>query len=326
MSTEAAPVIDLAAFENGSSHIRAAIAKSVDDACRTTGFLAITHHGVTPHVIDNMWTTMQQFFDLPVDTKNLSRVPSPGYPYGYMGNEAETLAASRGDSTPPDLKETFNGGPTHIPKHITDKTALDFCYAQTPWPTQPISFTTAWSNYYNEMESLATRIMRLFAVALHLDENFFDSYISSPISALRALNYPPQQHAPKPGQLRAGAHSDYGSLTILLPQSDSRGLEIQRLDNSWQEVLPIPDAFIINIGDLMARWTNNRWRSTLHRVVNPDQQHDPTSRRQSIAYFHQPNWDATITTINTCLQPGEQSAFEPVDSGPYLMSKFTSTV
>jgi isopenicillin N synthase-like dioxygenase len=243
-----------------------------------------------------------------------------------MGNEAETLAASLGNVTPPDLKETFNGGPVVIPKTITDPDALAFCYASTPWPTQPAEFTSAWINYYNAMENLAQRIMRLFAEALSLDTHYFDEYISSPISALRALNYPPQQHAPQHGQLRAGAHSDYGSLTILLPQSNSRGLEIQRLDGTWQEVVPVPGAFIINLGDLMARWTNNRWRSTLHRVVNPEHTHDPLSRRQSIAYFHQPNWHANISTIPTCMDSSSSTSYEPVLSGPYLMSKFKSTV
>jgi isopenicillin N synthase-like dioxygenase len=273
-----------------------------------------------------MWNTMQEFFDMPASAKQKFNVPFPGYPYGYMGNEAETLAASLGNVTPPDLKETFNGGPINIPKNITDPDALAFCYARTPWPTQPAEFTSAWSNYYDAMENLAQRIMRLFAEALSLETHYFDEYISSPISALRALNYPPQQHAPQPGQLRAGAHSDYGSLTILLPQSDSRGLEIQRLDGTWQEVVPVPDAFIINLGDLMARWTNNRWRSTLHRVVNPEHTHDPLSRRQSIAYFHQPNWHANISTIPTCMDSSSSTSYEPVLSGPYLMSKFKSTV
>ena len=326
MTEDAAPIIDLAAFENGNSERKAQIAAQVDSACVNTGFLAIRNHGVSQQVIDDMWQTMQQFFDLPLEVKNQYRVPSPGYPYGYMGNEAETLAASRGDTTPPDLKETFNGGPTHIPQHIVDPQALAFCYAPTPWPTQPEHFTQAWNAYYNAMENLSARIMKLFASALHVHEQFFDEFISSPISALRALNYPPQARAPQPGQLRAGAHSDYGSLTILLPQHDSRGLEIQRLDGSWHEVLPVDGAFIINLGDLMARWTNNRWRSTMHRVVNPEQQHDPRSRRQSIAYFHQPNWDAEISTIPTCVDSTSPTQFESVLSGPYLMSKFTSTV
>ncbi len=326
MATDAAPLIDLAAFEQGDSALRAKIAQLTDQACQHTGFIAVTEHGVNQSIIENMWTTMQSFFNLPSSVKQQFAVPFAGYPYGYMGNEAESLAASLGNATPPDLKETFNGGPRNIPKNITDPDALGFCYASTPWPTQPAEFISAWSNYYDAMENLAQRIMRLFAEALSLDTHYFDECISSPISALRALNYPPQQHAPQPGQLRAGAHSDYGSLTILLPQSDSRGLEIQRLDGTWQEVVPVPGAFIINLGDLMARWTNNRWRSTLHRVVNPEHTHDPLSRRQSIAYFHQPNWHANISTIPTCMDSSSSTSYEPVLSGPYLMSKFKSTV
>ena len=320
MTLTAAPLIDLAAFEQGDSQTQQRIAQLVDEACRHTGFLAITNHGISRDITHNMWQAVQQFFDLSLDQKQQSKVPYPGYPYGYMSDEAETLSASLGNATPPDLKETFNGGPPLIPVHITDPDALAFCYAPTPWPTQPPAFTESWNNYYNAMQDLAARIMRLFATALQLEPNFFDEYITSPISALRALNYPPQDHAPLPNQLRAGAHSDYGTLTILWPQDNSRGLQIQHPDDTWQEVIPIPGAFIINIGDLMARWTNNRWRSTLHRVANPAQ-HDPTSRRQSIAYFHQPNWDAAIACL-TDTPP----LYEPVASGPYLMSKFKATV
>ena len=320
MTLEAAQLIDLAAFEQGDTQTQQRIAHLVDEACQHTGFLAITNHGISHDITHDMWQAVQQFFDLALDQKQQSKVPHPGYPYGYMSNEAETLSASLGNATPPDLKETFNGGPPLIPPHITDPDALAFCYAPTPWPTHPPAFTESWNNYYNAMQDLAARIMRLFATALQLEPNFFDEYITTPISALRALNYPPQDHAPQPNQLRAGAHSDYGTLTILWPQDNSRGLQIQRPDNTWQEVAPIPGAFIINIGDLMARWTNNRWRSTLHRVANPAQ-HDPTSRRQSIAYFHQPNWDAVIACL-TDTQP----LYAPVASGPYLMSKFQTTV
>ena len=326
MATDAAQLINLAAFEQGDSALRSRIAQLTDQACQHTGFIAVIEHGVDRSIIENMWTTMQSFFNLPSSVKQQFAVPFAGYPYGYMGNEAESLAASLGNATPPDLKETFNGGPTTIPKNITDPDALAFCYASTPWPTQPAEFISVWSNYYDAMENLAQRIMRLFAEALSLETHYFDEYISSPISALRALNYPPQQLAPQPGQLRAGAHSDYGSLTILLPQHDSRGLEIQSLDGSWHEVVPVPGAFIINLGDLMERWTNNRWRSTMHRVVNPELAHDPLSRRQSIAYFHQPNWDASIATIPTCINSSVTAHYEPVLSGPYLMSKFRSTI
>lgn len=320
------PIINLADFENGDDATKNRIAKNVDTICQTTGFFTVADHQVFDLTTTNIWLAVQQFFDLPLEEKLKYKVPYAGYPYGYMGLESESLAASRGDRSPPDIKETFNGGPLYTPAHITDPDALFFCYATTPWPTQPSNFVAAWTAYYEAMELLAQRIMRLFAAALQLDQYFFDSYISSPISALRALNYQQQPTPPQPGQLRAGAHSDYGTLTILWPQDDSRGLEIQCIDNTWQEVRPVPGALIINIGDLMARWTNDRWRSTLHRVVNPPDQHDPTSRRQSLAYFHQPDWFAEISCLDSCVDPSTGAKYQPVLSGPYLMSKFKSTI
>ena len=128
-----------------------------------------------------------------------------------------------------------------------------------------------------------------------------------------------------PGQIRAGAHTDYGSLTILLPQAGSRGLEILTPDGQWTEVPPQPAAFVINIGDLMARWTNDSWVSTLHRVVIPSPEGGGAERRQSFAFFHQPNWDAEIVALDACLAPGESPKYGSVLSGPYLMSKFKST-
>lgn len=323
MPNEAAPIVDLSAFESGSADVRTRIGAHVDRICRHTGFITLAGHGVDEAVRSHMWDAVRRFFDLPGDVKRRFAT-TPGLPYGYMGNEAEALAASRGDATPADIKETFNAGPLRIPDHVRDPEALAFCYSDTPWPDTPSDFVDAWSAYYVAMESLAARIMRMFAVALGLPDDHFDPHLTSPISALRALNYPPQERAPLPGQLRAGAHSDYGTLTILWPQDDSRGLEILDPNGEWREVLPTPGTFVINIGDLMARWTNDRWRSTLHRVVNPDEAHDPRSRRQSIAYFHQPDWSATIAALPGLDAGG--TAYPPVQSGPYLMDKFTSTV
>jgi isopenicillin N synthase-like dioxygenase len=209
---------------------------------------------------------------------------------------------------------------------MTDPEALGFCYAATLWPDAPGGFAEAWKTYYRAMEELAARIMRVFAVALQLDEDFFETYIDAPISALRALNYPEQTVAPQAGQLRAGAHTDYGSLTILLPQPGSRGLEIIAPDGGWMAVPPVPGAFVINIGDLMALWTNDRWVSTMHRVVNPPPEEGGLQRRQSLAFFHQPNWFAEIACLPSCLPAGEAPKYSPVLSGPYLMGKFKSTV
>ena len=323
MSAATFPVFDLSRFEKAAPEERRKLGGEVDEICRATGFLAISGHSVPQATIDAVWQAARDFFDLPQETKDGVRAPYPGYPYGYLGSGAEALAKSKGVDTPPDLKESFNGGPLKVPDGLTDPEALAFCYAETIWPVEPENFVGAWKAYYAAMEDLAARIMRVFAVALRLPEGFFEESIDAPVSALRALNYPKMSVPPKPGQLRAGAHTDYGSLTILLPQEGSRGLEIFTPEGEWREVPPVPGAFVINIGDLMARWTNDRWVSTLHRVVNAD---GSAARRQSLAFFHQPNWHAEIACLDTCIVPGEAPKYEPVLSGPYLMSKFKATV
>jgi isopenicillin N synthase-like dioxygenase len=320
------PVIDLAAFEQADENGKRQMGREVDLICRASGFLAVKNHGISAEVIDHVWSEARSFFDLPYVVKDQSRAPYPGYPYGYLGPGTEALAKSKGVDSPPDLKESFNGGPLAVPPGLTDEEALNFCYAPTIWPEDPQGFRPAWEAYYQAVTDLAARIMRVFAVALELEENYFDTFIGQPVSALRALNYPELDAPPPPGQLRAGAHTDYGSLTILLPQPGSKGLEIMTPEGTWREVPPVNGAFVINIGDLMARWTNDRWVSTLHRVVNVAPEEGGLVRRQSLAFFHQPDWFAEIRTLPTCLGEGESPKYEPVLSGPYLMGKFKKTV
>ena len=320
------PVFDLAAFQHSDDVGKRQMGREVDLICRASGFLAVQNHGIPDEVISGVWQAAHDFFDLAPEAKETVRAPYPGYPYGYLGPGAEALAKSKGVDTPPDLKESFNGGPLAIPPGLTDQEALSFCYAETIWPDAPKTFRPAWEAYYRAVTDLAARIMKVFAVALELPEDYFQSTIGQPISALRALNYPELSAPPPEGQLRAGAHTDYGSLTILLPQPGSKGLEIMTPEGSWREVPPVDGAFVINIGDLMARWTNDRWVSTLHRVVNVSPEEGGLARRQSLAFFHQPDWFANIETLPSCLAPGETPKYEPVLSGPYLMGKFKSTV
>jgi isopenicillin N synthase-like dioxygenase len=308
------PVFDLAAFEAATGADRAARAADIDRICRETGFLVLTGHGVPASVIADQWQAVVRFFAQSPETKQAVAAHYKGYPYGYLGPNAEALARSKGQNTPPDLKESFNGGPLTVPDGVADPDAHAFCYQPTLWPELE-GFEPAWRNYYAAMEQLAARVMEAFAVALGLPAQYFAPYIGQPISALRALNYPATVDGPLADQQRAGAHTDYGSLTILLPQTGSRGLEIQSPDGTWVEVPTPPDAFVINIGDLMARWTADRWTSTLHRVVARAGQ----PARQSLAFFHQPDWDAVITPLDG------STAYPPVKSGPYLMDKFRST-
>jgi isopenicillin N synthase-like dioxygenase len=320
------PIIDISAVQTASAGAMKNLGSQVEEICRQTGFLAIVGHGVPREVVGAAWDASRAFFDLPVERKLATKMPYVGYPYGYSPLQAEALAQSLGTETPPDLKESFSIGPLHQPPHTGNEPDADFRFATNLWPQEPAVFRAAWSAYYVAMGELAARIMRLFAAALHLPAEFFAGVIDNPISAMRALNYPHQPVPPQPGQLRAGAHSDYGSLTILLAEAAPGGLEIRTADGQWQPVPIVPDAFIVNIGDLMARWTNDHWVSTLHRVVNPPADPRGSTRRQSIAFFHQPNWDAEIACIPTCIAPGESAKYPPVKSGEHLMQKFRRTV
>ncbi len=306
------PSFNLAAFETAHQDARHDMAMRLDQICRETGFLVLEGHRVDTDVIEDVWRSAAAFFAQDAAAKLTVSPPYQGYPYGYLGPDAEALARSKGEETPPDLKESFNGGPLIVPEGASEE-AKAFCYQPTLWPNLP-GFRAAWETYYTAMEDLAARVMRAFAAALGLPVDYFARFIGHPISALRALHYPATIDAPLDKQQRAGAHTDYGSLTILLPQPGSMGLQVQQ-GGAWVDV-PAPEgAFVINIGDLMARWTADRWVSTLHRVVAEPGQ----PARQSLAFFHQPDWDAEIVPLDG------SDAYPPVRSGPYLMEKFQST-
>lgn len=301
---------DLTAFETADPQIRKQLAEKLDKMCRDTGFIVLTGHGIDPAIITNMWSVVDTFFTQDAASKQSVGPLYPGAPYGYLGPNLEALARSKGVDTPPDLKESFNGRPHILNAQVDDPAGRAFALAPTPWPDLP-DFKEAWVAYYGAIESVAARVMSAFAQSLDLPEDFFAQFNTDPVSALRALHYPATKDGAAIGQQRAGAHTDYGALTILLPQPGSQGLQVMQNDN-WVDVAAPDDAFVINIGDLMARWTADRWVSTLHRVVaKPDQ-----PKRMSLAYFYQPNWDATIVPLDG------SNAYPPIQFGDYLMGKF----
>jgi len=169
------------------------------------------------------------------------------------------------------------------------------------WPTLA-GFRDAWLAYIEALDALAWDLMRLFALALDLPEDWFDSKVDRAHYNLVANYYPPQPVAPPPGQLRQGPHTDWGSLTLLYQDDAAGGLQVMDKTGNWVDVPSIAGSFVLNLGDLMAVWTNDRWVSTMHRVVNPPP--DPTRHeRISVPFFHWPNWDASIECIPTCASP-----------------------
>ena len=314
--------VRLQAFLDGDEATRRRIAADVDGICRHIGFLIVDDHGVDADVIDAAWRETRAFFDRPLAEKMTARAADPGCPRGYFPIAAEALARSRGEQTPPDMKESFGIGPRRPPPYAIDPAAFEFHFGENLWPDGSNDLRRALTRYFEAMSTLADDILRLFAAALDLPHDWFEQYHTHPMCALRCLNYPAHDQPLQPGQRAAGAHSDYGSITVLKPDPRAAGLEIRMPDGRWEAAPLVDDGFIVNIGDLMSRWTNDRWTSTLHRVVQPDDS-GGSWRRQSLAFFHNTNCDARIECLPTCIAPGGQPKYAPVLGGDYLHERFT---
>ena len=314
------PVIDLAPARNGGRAEPRAVAAAVDLACREIGFFAITGHGVPDRLVDDLRRGAHAFFALPLAAKLGARHPVPGTNRGYHPVGGETLSAANDAAAPPDLKEFFHVGPvdtTADPYYTSLEGRRHF--EPNVWPAAPADFARAATVYYQAMSRLVTFLMRLAALALDVDETFFDDKVDRSIGTMRLNYYPAQAAAPSPGQLRASAHTDYGGFTILSGEDVPGGLQVQARDGRWVDVPTSPTTFVVNIGDLLMRWTNARWLSTLHRVVNPPC--GAGGPRLSIAFFNHPNYDALIA----CLPSQGPAKHPPVRSGEYRDVKYAKT-
>lgn len=317
------PLIDFAPFRLGDTDMRRRVAREIDRACREIGFFVITGHGIPDTELQAMRDVTREFFGLPIAEK-LAVAPPRGQKgiRGFRAVGDESLSYSLGEEAPPDLKETFRIGHVQPGDDAYAKRAGATYYAPNLWPEHPAGFRSRWTRYYRQMDELAGLLMESFAVALELPESFFAEKIDRHISHLQANLYPEQPDAPLPGQLRAGAHSDYGSLTILLQENAPGGLQVRTATGDWSDVRTAPNDFVINIGDLMAMWTNDRWVSTLHRVANPPREDlSGRTRRMSLVFFHQPNYDASVACLPTCQSAASPAKYPPTTSGEHLLAK-----
>jgi isopenicillin N synthase-like dioxygenase len=317
------PVIDIAPFLRGAPADKARVAEQVGRACRDIGFLVIQGHGIDPVLSERMRAVSRAFFDLPLAEKARVARPAKDVARGYIALDEESLARSRDPGAyGSDLNESLMIGPVdRPPAAYADAPAAGRHFAPNLWPERPAELRETWTAYYGTMGSLAASLMRIFALALGLPEAFFDAKIDKHISRLRVRNYPAQRVPPAPGQIRAGAHSDYGSLTILATEDKPGGLQVCNAAGEWVDVPIVDDCLIVNIGDLLARWTNDTWVSTLHRVVNPPAGAGAESRRQSLVFFHNPNYDAVIES----LVPDAPAKYPRTTSGEHLRQLFTAT-
>ena len=315
------PVIDLAPALNGSEAERLKVAREIDETCRHIGFFTIRGHGVAPSLIQELRDLSYQFFNQPMAAKQAMAPADAQTPRGYRGLGFEALSAGNAQATPPDLKEYYHFGRESWPDEPYFVSAEGRRYfIPNVWPKAPADWAGAAERYYLALEQLTRDMMRLCALGLSIDERFFEDKIDRHITSMRINHYPAQDRPALPGQLRAGAHTDYGMLTILNGENKAGGLQVQTRSGDWVNVETEPDTFVVNIGDLLMRWTNDRWVSNTHRVVNPPGS-EPGEARLSIAFFHHPNYDARIE----CIAPEGDAKYPPVLSGEYRDLKYQQT-
>ena len=317
------PLIDLGPYFAGGHADKKRVADEISRACERIGFFMVAGHGVDPALCEQARSLSRAFFDLPLEEKlAIRRAQDDMAVRGYEPLGTEQLSATIGVETPPDLKESISFGPLRMPDHPSCRTeAAAPLYAANSWPEHPARLRPTIEEYFQALEELGHHLHRLAAIAFDLPEDHFDASLQRGFSILRVLNYPEQRAAPEAGQLRAGEHSDYDNLTICLIEEKPAGLQARGPDGAWVDVPAIAGSFVVNIGDFLMRWTNDRWRSTRHRVLNPP---GADNGRLSFCHFVEPNHDAVIECLPTCHGPDQPVKYPPISAGDYMSEKFAS--
>lgn len=301
-----APIIDLTPALDGSAEGKTKVAHQIGQAFTHCGFMTIVGHGVSEELVDRMRSVSMDYFDLSEEEKAqaLSR-PRDKQFSGWVPLETDSAAVLRKDEPPPaDLRERYRvvlSQAEEVRDHV----------GPIQWPAKPEEFAAVWQEYYAAIEDLGTRVIRLCALALDLPEDGLDRFFDRHFSVLVASNSPEMKTPPLPGQLRCGEHSDFGTLTFVHQESVVGGLQILT-EEGWADVKPVPGAYVVNIGDLMARWTNDRWTSTVHRVANSQSGAAAGARRLSLIYFNQPNMDTPIDCLPTCVSEGKPAKYDTI--------------
>jgi isopenicillin N synthase-like dioxygenase len=316
------PIVDLEPWEKGGAAARASAARSLDAACRNIGFMQVVGHGLPASVSEALRRETEVFFQLPLQRKLACRSAPTGF-RGYTALGSEALAYSLGvEPNGPDLFEAFNVGPDFVPDDDWHRKAPYGLFAPNIWPAEMPALRAAVMAYFDAVVHVGIRLTEVFAAALGLPEGWFRPHVDRATLALRILNYErgPDETSPQPGQMRMGAHTDYGMLTVLTADAVP-GLQVLAPDGRWQDVSPVPGALLVNLGDMTALWTNDRWRSTLHRVVPPPAGTDGRAKRRSAAFFLDPNYDALIECVPTCRSSTKAPRYAPVVAGEHLIQK-----
>lgn len=300
------PSLDLNQFKNGSIEERHDFVKKLGEAYTNIGFVAIKNHGLDDTLVKNLYGAIKEFFELPDDFKTRYERSDLFGQRGYISKGKEK---AKGRNTG-DLKEFYHvGQPEH--NRMPD-------YPENIWPSEVPKFEKLATETYQILQDAGIQILRAISLYLGLDENYFDTKVSRGNSILRAIHYFPIEHPEEipTDAVRAAEHGDINLITLLMGAS-ADGLEVLRRDGQWIPITALPDQIVVNVGDMLSRLTNNKLKSTIHRVVNPPTELMSTSR-YSIPFFMHPISEMDLTCLPGCIDDQSPKAYEDMTAGEFL--------
>ena len=315
VSAASLPVIDISGLSSPDPADRNSVAAKLRAACLHNGFFYISNHGVDEALVGDVLAEAAAFFALPAEAKAAVDKSRSKANRGYEPLQGQTLEPG----APPDLKEGYYIGPEHAPDDARVLAGL-FNHGPNQWPASRPRFRPVMQAYLEVMMALAARMMGGIALSLDLPEDYFAGYCRDAMGTVRLLHYPPQSPHGNPAQRGAGAHTDFGGLTLLC-QGEIGGLQVwDQASGGWIHADPVPGTYVVNLGDMIARWTNDRYRSTLHRVVNTS-----GKERYSVPFFYTGNYAHEVACIPTCLGAGEQPKYPPVTVEEHMRAMYQRT-
>jgi isopenicillin N synthase-like dioxygenase len=299
------PVVTLSDF-SGDPEKKAAFVKALGNAFEETGFVAVRNHGIPAPLIADLYTYVRAFFALPPEEKLRYEIPGLAGQRGYTSFGKEHAKGS----TAPDLKEFFQFGQT-----VTDKDPIASEYPENVPVHEIAPFSPTFDAAYRAFEDSGRVLLKAIALYLGLDEDYFELFVHNGNSILRAIHYPPITREPS-SAIRAEQHEDINLITLLVGAS-ADGLQILNKQNDWVAVTSLPEQIVVNVGDMLQRLTNNKLKSTTHRVVNPPREKWGSSR-YSIPFFLHPRGSMSLACLKNCIDPTHPKAYPDVTAGEYL--------
>lgn len=303
------PSLDLAHFTDGTPEQKKQFVEEIGQAYNNIGFVAIKNHGLSDALTKSLYEKIQAFFALPDDVKSKYEIPELFGQRGYIGKGKEH---AKGRSTG-DLKEFF-----HVGQEVLDGDAIKESYPDNIWPEEIADFGKIALEAYQTLEAAGKNMLRAIATYLELEEDYFESRVHNGNSILRPIHYFPIENPDEipDDAVRAAEHGDINLITLLMGAS-ADGLQVKRRDGEWIPITALPEQVVVNVGDMLARHTNNKLKSTIHRVVNPPKELMKNSRF-SIPFFMHPRADMDLSCLENCIDKDHPKQYEDISAGAFL--------